>query len=59
MGCSGWARIDFLQDKQGNFYVIEVNTVPGMTQHSNVPISGSFFGLGYKEVVQKIIHASI
>ena len=59
LGCSGWARIDFLQDKQGHFYVIEVNTVPGMTQHSNVPISGSFFGLGYNEVVQKIIHASI
>ena len=59
MDCKGWARIDFLQDKQGNFYVIEVNTVPGMTEHSNVPKSGSLIGLSYNEVVQKIIYESL
>ena len=59
LDCKGWARIDFLQDKQGNFYVIEVNTVPGMTEHSNVPKSGSLIGLSYNEVVQKIIYESL
>ena len=59
LDCNGWARVDLLQDKNGKFYVIELNTVPGMTSHSNVPKSGSFLGLNYKEVVQKIINASI
>ena len=59
LGCKGWARIDFLQDNDGKFYVIEVNTVPGMTLHSNVPKSGGFLGLNYNEVVQKIIDASL
>lgn len=59
LGCKGWARIDLLQDNDGKFYVIEVNTAPGMTAHSNVPKSGGFIGLSYKEVVQKIIDASI
>ena len=59
LGCKGWARIDLLQDNDGKFYVIEINTAPGMTTHSNVPKSAGFIGLSYKEVVQKIIDASI
>ena len=59
LGCKGWARIDLLQDNDGKFYVIEVNTAPGMTAHSNVPKSAGFIGLSYEEVVQKIIDASI
>ncbi|GIS03203.1 MAG: hypothetical protein CM15mP104_4240 [Gammaproteobacteria bacterium] len=41
------------------FYVIEINTVPGMTEHSCVPKSGSMLGLSYGEIVKKIIDASI
>ena len=59
LNCKAWARIDLIQDKKGNFYVIEINTVPGMTSHSNVPKSGSLLGLTYNEVVQKIIDASL
>ena len=59
LDCNGWARVDLLQDKDSKFYVIEVNTVPGMTSHSNVPKSGSFLGLNYNEVVKKIIDASL
>tara|TARA_Y100000768_G_C23984689_1_gene688022 strand:- start:142 stop:1068 length:927 start_codon:yes stop_codon:yes gene_type:complete len=59
LGCKGWARIDFLQNNDGKFYVIEVNTAPGMTAHSNVPKSGSLIGLTYNKVVQKIIDASL
>jgi D-alanine-D-alanine ligase len=58
LGCSGCARVDLLQDREGVFYVIEINTVPGMTSHSCVPKSGSFIGLSYKDIVKKIIDAS-
>ena len=58
LGCSGCARVDLLQDREGVFYVIEINTVPGMTPHSCVPKSGSFIGLSYKDIVKKIIDAS-
>ena len=58
LNCQGWARVDLIQDNDGKFYVIEINTVPGMTSHSCVPKSGSFLGLSYNEVVEKIINAS-
>lgn len=59
LNCKGWARIDILQDITGQFHVLEINTVPGMTSHSCVPKSGSFLGLEYEEVVQKIINAKL
>ena len=59
LDCNVWARIDLLQDKEGNFFIIEINTVPGMTSHSNVPKSGSLLGLTYNEIVKKIIDASL
>jgi D-alanine-D-alanine ligase len=59
LNCRGWARIDILQDITGQFNVLEINTVPGMTSHSCVPKSGSFVGLEYEEVVQNIINAKI
>ena len=58
LNCKGWARVDLIQDIDGEFYVIEINTVPGMTSHSCVPKSGSFLGMSYNEVVEKIIDAS-
>ena len=59
LDCKGWGRVDMLQDERGNFYVIEINTVPGMTAHSNVPKSGSLLGFSYNDVVQEIINASL
>ena len=58
LDCNGWARVDLIRDDDGKFYVIEINTVPGMTGHSCVPKSGSFLGLSYTDVVKKIIDAS-
>jgi D-alanine-D-alanine ligase len=57
MGCEGWARIDLLQDQKGNFYVMEINTVPGMTSHSLFPKSASSFGLSYNDLVQQIVQS--
>ena len=60
LGCKAWGRVDLMQcNKTGEFYIIEINTVPGMTNHSCVPKSGSLLGLTYNEVVQKIIDASL
>ena len=58
-GCKSWARVDFLQDNNGNFFVIEINTAPGMTSHSLVPKAGGFLGLSYEEVLKNIINASL
>ena len=57
--CSGWARVDLLEDEYGDLYFLELNSSPGMTSHSCVPKSGEFIGLSYNQVVQKIINASI
>ena len=58
MGCKGWARIDLLQDLEGEFYVLEINTVPGMTSHSLFPASAKSAGLDYKSLIQEIIDES-
>jgi len=58
MGCKGWARIDLLQDFEGEFYVLEINTVPGMTSHSLFPASAKIAGLDYKSLIQEIINES-
>ena len=58
MGCKGWARIDLLQDFEGEFYVLEINTVPGMTSHSLFPASAKSAGLDYKSLIQEIINES-
>jgi len=53
--CSGWGRIDFMQDKIGEFYLLEANTVPGMTDHSLVPMAAKAVGLSYQELVLEIL----
>ena len=58
-GASGWGRGDLVQDIFKNFYILEINTVPGMTSHSCVPRSGSLSGLTYNDVVKNIINASL
>ena len=57
MGCKGWARIDLLQDSDGQFYVLEINTVPGMTSHSLFPSSAKSAGLDYPSLINEIINA--
>jgi len=60
LSCNAWGRVDLIQcERTRKFYVIEINTVPGMTTHSCVPKSGGILGLTYNEVVKKIIDASV
>jgi D-alanine-D-alanine ligase len=58
IGCSGWGRVDFIIDKNKNIYIIELNTVPGMTNHSLVPMSARYAGLEFDDLVLMILGTS-
>lgn len=53
-GASGWGRVDLMQDRLGNWQILEVNTVPGMTQTSLVPKAAKVHGLTFSELVERI-----
>ncbi|GKW41312.1 D-alanine--D-alanine ligase [Pectobacterium parvum] len=53
--CSGWGRVDFMLDSDGAFYLLEVNTSPGMTSHSLVPMAARQCGLTFSQLVVKIL----
>lgn len=55
LGCSGWGRVDVMQDKDGQFYLLEVNTSPGMTSHSLVPMAARQAGMTFSELVVRIL----
>ncbi|WP_225181936.1 D-alanine--D-alanine ligase [Pectobacterium aroidearum] len=55
VGCSGWGRVDFMLDSDGAFYLLEVNTSPGMTSHSLVPMAARQRGLTFSQLVVKIL----
>ncbi len=54
----GWGRVDLLQDAHGETYLIEVNTVPGMTDHSLVPKAAAQAGIGFDELCLRILDTS-
>tara|TARA_R110001606_G_scaffold97138_2_gene214655 strand:+ start:36 stop:989 length:954 start_codon:yes stop_codon:yes gene_type:complete len=54
LGCSGWGRVDVMRDSAGVFWVLEVNTAPGMTSHSLVPMAANYVGIDYASLVEKI-----
>ncbi|MEE9493302.1 MAG: D-alanine--D-alanine ligase [Gammaproteobacteria bacterium] len=55
----GWGRVDFMLDKQGHPWLIEVNTVPGMTRHSLVPMAAKQAGIPMQELVMRILQSSL
>ncbi|MBW2940207.1 D-alanine--D-alanine ligase [Zhongshania sp. CAU 1632] len=59
LGCEGWGRVDVMRDSDGRFYLLEVNTVPGMTDHSLVPMAAKQAGLDFEQLVRAILLASI
>ena len=59
VGGKGWGRMDFMRDKDGQFYLLEVNTVPGMTNHSLLPMAAKEAGLSFNKLVLKILESSI
>ena len=59
IGGRGWGRVDFLVDSMGNPYLLEVNTVPGMTDHSLVPMAARQAGMSFEQLVLRILAATI
>jgi len=59
VGVTGWARVDVFIDEQGKSQLIEVNTVPGMTDHSLVPMAAKQAGLDFAALVLEILETSI
>ena len=55
----GWGRIDFMRDQNSIFYLLEANSVPGMTEHSLVPIAAKEFGLSFNKLIWKILEISV
>ena len=55
---SGWGRVDFILDDDGTPYFLEVNTVPGMTDHSLVPMAARAAGLSFDDLVMAILETS-
>jgi D-alanine-D-alanine ligase len=58
LGCLAWGRVDFMRDSDGRFYILEVNTIPGMTSHSLVPMAAAAAGLSIEMLVQRIVEHS-
>ena len=58
-GASGWGRVDLMRDREGQPWLIEVNTVPGMTDHSLVPMAAKAAGIGFDELVVQILSGSL
>ncbi len=58
-GVTGWGRVDLFIDDMGNTQLIEVNTVPGMTDHSLVPMAAKAEGIEFDELVWRILETSM
>jgi D-alanine-D-alanine ligase len=59
LGASGWGRVDFMTDRDGRPWLIEANTVPGMTDHSLVPMAAKAAGFDFQELVLRILDTSM
>jgi D-alanine-D-alanine ligase len=55
LGCSGWGRVDLMLDRSGKPYFLEVNTSPGMTDHSLVPMAARHAGMSFEDLCLKIL----
>lgn len=58
LNCSGWGRIDIMCDAQAQPWLLEVNTVPGMTDHSLVPMAARASGLSFEQLVWRVLETS-
>ena len=58
IGCSGWGRVDLIMDHERNFQLIELNTVPGLTETSLVPKSAIIDGINFNELVISILNSA-
>ena len=55
LGCRGWGRVDLMLDRAGAPYFLEVNTSPGMTDHSLVPMAARHAGIPFEDLCLRIL----
>jgi D-alanine-D-alanine ligase len=58
LGCRGWGRVDLMLSKRGRPYLLEVNTSPGMTDHSLVPMAARAVGMSYEDLCVRILESA-
>jgi D-alanine-D-alanine ligase len=58
IGCSGWGRVDLMLDRTGGWWLLEVNTIPGMTDHSLVPMAARARGMSFEDLVLRILESA-
>ena len=59
VGATGWGRVDAMQDENGQFYLLEVNTVPGMTEKSLVPMAAKANDMSFEQLVVRILEQTL
>ena len=59
LGLRGWARVDFMRDRDGRNWLLEANTAPGMTSHSLMPKSAAALGVSFEELCWRILETAI
>ena len=59
VGGRGWGRVDMMRDAQGKSWLIEVNTNPGMTDHSLVPMGARAIGMDFNALVVRILETTL
>jgi D-alanine-D-alanine ligase len=59
LGMQGWGRIDIMQDSDGEFYLLEANSVPGMTDHSLVPMAAANAGISFEKLVLRVLEQTV
>jgi D-alanine-D-alanine ligase len=59
LGMYGWGRIDVMRDADGKFYLLEANSVPGMTDHSLVPMAAAHAGISFEQLVVTILEQTL
>jgi len=58
-GCRGMSRIDFVVDSDNKFYILEINTIPGMTPLSDLPAQAKAMGIDYDQLVEYILNTAV
>jgi len=58
VGASGWGRADFMMDAAGRPLLLEINTIPGMTSHSLVPMAARAVGIDFPELAWRVLETS-
>lgn len=59
LGLRGWARVDFMRDRDGRNWLLEANTAPGMTSHSLMPKSAAALGVSFEELCWRILETAV